>query len=286
MTDTVADKEVSAKAPPRHRRPAEVVGTLPAGGERVLTTSALLFIADLERRFGPQRRILLENRKLAQMRFDDGELPDFLPETAHIRNSVWEVAPVPKALRENPRGTRYEGRLFGINESYLQVFAPEVAFSRGTELQAGFQIDTNQFTFECVVVRQDENLVFINRPSVIRKSKLREGPRVSMDMRIHYTIWSESGRFEADLRNISESGLRIVGRDRLKQDQVVSLDIYFRDAKFRVICQGQVAWCKPTEDNPYLFETGIQFTTISTETRSNLSLYLAEIVATPEYADA
>ena len=189
-------------------------------------------------------------------------------------------------LRENPRGTRYQGRLFGINESYLQVFAPEVAFSRGTELQAGFQIDTNQFTFECVVVRQDENLVFINRPSVIRKSKLREGPRVSMDMRIHYTIWSESGRFEADLRNISESGLRIVGRDRLKQDQVVSLDIYFRDAKFRVICQGQVAWCKPTEDNPYLFETGIQFTTISTETRSNLSLYLAEIVATPEYADA
>ena len=100
MTDTVADKEVSAKAPPRHRRPAEVVGTLPAGGERVLTTSALLFIADLERRFGPQRRILLENRKLAQMRFDDGELPDFLPETAHIRNSVWEVAPVPKALQD------------------------------------------------------------------------------------------------------------------------------------------------------------------------------------------
>lgn len=40
----------------------------------VLTPEALAFIADLERRFGPQRRILLENRKLAQMRYDDGEL--------------------------------------------------------------------------------------------------------------------------------------------------------------------------------------------------------------------
>ncbi len=101
MTDTLTDAATpTAQATPRHRRPAEVPGRVPAAYERVLTDGALLFIADLERRFGPQRRMLLENRKLAQMRYDDGELPDFLPETEHIRNSVWEVAPVPKALQD------------------------------------------------------------------------------------------------------------------------------------------------------------------------------------------
>lgn len=101
MPDTLIKDAVSAAAPtPRHRRPAEVVGPVPAEYDRVLTHRALLFIADLERRFGGQRRILLENRKLAQMRFDDGELPSFPLETEHIRKSVWEVAPVPKALQD------------------------------------------------------------------------------------------------------------------------------------------------------------------------------------------
>ena len=101
MTDTLSnDKAASAKPTPRHRRPAEVPGGIPEGAEGVLTTSALLFIADLERRFGPQRRLLLENRKFAQMRFDDGEMPDFLLETEHIRNSQWEVASVPSVLQD------------------------------------------------------------------------------------------------------------------------------------------------------------------------------------------
>ncbi|MEL7108259.1 MAG: malate synthase A [Pseudomonadota bacterium] len=101
MPDTIIETAVSAARPtPRHRRPAEVKASIPAEYERVLTHRALLFIADLERRFGPQRKILLENRKLAQMRFDDGELPSFPLETEHIRKSVWEVAPVPKALQD------------------------------------------------------------------------------------------------------------------------------------------------------------------------------------------
>lgn len=101
MNATLIQDAVSAAKPtPQHRRPAEIVGQVPAAYERVLTHRALLFIADLERRFGGQRRILLENRKLAQMRFDDGEMPTFPPETEHIRKSVWEVAPVPKALQD------------------------------------------------------------------------------------------------------------------------------------------------------------------------------------------
>ena len=85
---------------PRHRVLAKVIGKTADRYDEVLTPDALLFLADLERRFGPQRRILLENRKLQQERFDDSELPTQPVETKHIRNSMWEVAPCPPALQD------------------------------------------------------------------------------------------------------------------------------------------------------------------------------------------
>lgn len=85
---------------PRHRVLAKVQKAAGARYDQILTPDALLFLADLERRFGPQRRILLENRRLQQERFDDGELPTQPVETAHIRNSVWEVDPCPPALKD------------------------------------------------------------------------------------------------------------------------------------------------------------------------------------------
>jgi len=85
---------------PRHRVLAKVKGGVQERYAGVLTDQALLFLADLERRFGPTRKTLLEDRKLAQLRYDDGELPDFPPETAHVRKSVWEVASTPAALQD------------------------------------------------------------------------------------------------------------------------------------------------------------------------------------------
>lgn len=85
---------------PHHRVLAKVKGGVPDQYAGLLTDQALLFLADLERRFGPTRKTLLEDRALAQLRYDDGELPTFPPETAHVRKSVWEVAPTPAALQD------------------------------------------------------------------------------------------------------------------------------------------------------------------------------------------
>ena len=85
---------------PRHRVLAKVEGPMRPSFETILTPDALLFLADLERRFGRARRNMLEYRQDRQERFDYGELPDFLPETEHVRNSMWEVAPIPPALRD------------------------------------------------------------------------------------------------------------------------------------------------------------------------------------------
>ena len=85
---------------PRHRVLAKVNAATAETYSDVLTPDALLFLADLERRFGPQRKILLQNRQLQQERYDDGEMPTQPLETKHMRNSAWEVAPCPPALQD------------------------------------------------------------------------------------------------------------------------------------------------------------------------------------------
>ena len=66
--------------------------------EEILTPEALQFVVDLERRFGPKRRELLAARGARQARLEAGERPDFLPQTAEIRNSKWTVSPLPEDL--------------------------------------------------------------------------------------------------------------------------------------------------------------------------------------------
>jgi len=71
-----------------------------AGSSAVLSADAKDFLVDLQRRFGPRRSELLAARRARQLRFDAGELPDFLPETAAIRNADWKVAPIPEVLAD------------------------------------------------------------------------------------------------------------------------------------------------------------------------------------------
>jgi len=66
----------------------------------VLTPDARAFVADLTRRFRWRLEKLLERRRELQARFDAGERPRFLPETAHLRAAEWTVAPVPEDLRD------------------------------------------------------------------------------------------------------------------------------------------------------------------------------------------
>jgi malate synthase len=73
--------------------------TVPAQAE-ILTPPALQFLAELERRFGARRRELLEARAARQRGFDAGALPDFLPETRHIRDAEWTVAPLPEEIAD------------------------------------------------------------------------------------------------------------------------------------------------------------------------------------------
>src|SRR6266571_1379257 len=64
----------------------------------ILTPDAMNLVATLVRAFADRREELLQRRVQRQAEIDSGKLPDFLPETEHIRNSEWTVAPIPEDL--------------------------------------------------------------------------------------------------------------------------------------------------------------------------------------------
>ena len=66
----------------------------------ILTPEALAFVIKLEQAFGERRRELLAIRAQRQANINAGAMPDFLPETAHIRESDWVVAPIPADLND------------------------------------------------------------------------------------------------------------------------------------------------------------------------------------------
>jgi malate synthase len=80
--------------------PIRTIGPNVDGAERVLTPAALAFVEDLARRFIPRIDEVLARRQATQARFDAGQGPDFLPETADVRKGDWRVAPPPADLQD------------------------------------------------------------------------------------------------------------------------------------------------------------------------------------------
>ncbi len=76
----------------------DVRGTLGERYDEILTPEALAFVGRLQRRFGPRRADLLERRLEIQRRLDAGWRPDFLAETADVRDGDWTVDPLPADL--------------------------------------------------------------------------------------------------------------------------------------------------------------------------------------------
>ena len=78
----------------------EGVELLAAGDDTVLTPAALAFVAKLQRALNPTRLQLLERRRERQAELDAGAVPDFRPETLHVREAEWRVASTPRDLED------------------------------------------------------------------------------------------------------------------------------------------------------------------------------------------
>jgi malate synthase len=84
----------------RYADGVEIHGTITPEFREILTDEAIAFVAKLQRAFEPRRQELLARRIARQKAFDAGKLPDFLPETRHIRESDWKICAQPGDLQD------------------------------------------------------------------------------------------------------------------------------------------------------------------------------------------
>ncbi|AZQ62141.1 malate synthase A [Flammeovirga pectinis] len=78
----------------------EIRGLISNEFDQILTPEALEFVVQLHKKFAKRRAALLEARKRRQESIDEGKMPNFLAETAYIRNSEWTVADVKEDLKD------------------------------------------------------------------------------------------------------------------------------------------------------------------------------------------
>ena len=88
MTTSISRAGLSINAP------------LNADYDTILTEQACALLVALTREFRPHLKELLAARQAKQQHYDSGALPDFLPQTANIRQSDWRVAPIPADLQD------------------------------------------------------------------------------------------------------------------------------------------------------------------------------------------
>ncbi len=77
-----------------------LLASAPTGTEGVLAPEAVQFVGELVTRFSPRVDEILAARRSAQARFDKGERPRHLDETAAVRDGEWTVAPLPADLHD------------------------------------------------------------------------------------------------------------------------------------------------------------------------------------------
>ena len=66
----------------------------------ILTPEAVEFLSELVSRFTAKRNQLLAERVKVQSEIDNGKLPDFISETASIRNANWIIRGIPEDLQD------------------------------------------------------------------------------------------------------------------------------------------------------------------------------------------
>ncbi|GBL50051.1 malate synthase 1 [Candidozyma auris] len=79
----------------------QILAPVPQEAKHIFNQEALGLLATLHRAFNGERKRLLANRQEQQKLRDQGVLPDFLPETAHIREDPsWTGPPLAKGLQD------------------------------------------------------------------------------------------------------------------------------------------------------------------------------------------
>lgn len=91
---------MSSKQADQGSKDIRILGERTPAFDEILSGPAMDYVAVLAREFSPRIEELLALRVERQHAINAGQMPDFLPETAEIRESEWHVTEVPADLRD------------------------------------------------------------------------------------------------------------------------------------------------------------------------------------------
>lgn len=149
-----------------------ILGPLTEETRKILSKDVVAFLALLHRSFDAKRKELLQRRVVRQAEIDRGLLPEFLPETKHIReNAAWKGAPpAPGLVDRRVEITGPTDRKMVVNAlnsnvwTYMADFEGRLAVSSVVRiLEADWAIDSSAPTWKNMINGQ------VNLYDAIRK---------------------------------------------------------------------------------------------------------------------
>jgi len=163
-----------------------------------------------------------------------------------------------------------------LGNIFLDIPKIENKFSLNQKCHILFYLDKHEFEFETLINSIDSSLIGISKPATIKRRKIREGMRLPINLLCLFTIWTQEGRFEGTIINLSTTGCRLMSLDKLRENSIVTLSFKIRlnGTAFKIITQAIVKWCnqnKDLETNKIEYESGIKFTTLSKENLTRIN---------------
>lgn len=146
----------------------------------------------------------------------------------------------------------------------------------GAEVALQFHMGGLQFACTGTISRVsiDEGLLWLTKPALIERKRVRGSSRLDTHTEVHFTVWTEVGRHQGELLDISEDGLRMLAYHRLERMSLINVDLFLAgDPGVRVSAQATVVWVAADHDGKQLFETGIQFQTLPSDLRESITEY-------------
>jgi len=195
--------------------------------------------------------------------------------TAFQQNLPMQILP----LENNPDGNKFQGFFDTMEATRMKLTMDPIFFeeNRGKTIQVEFSMSNYNFAFESEILPGEERgFVYIIKPKVIHKSQIRKSPRLRCHIKFNYTIWTETGRYDGFITDLSTVGLKMKADKYLQKNMILSLSVFIAGTSLRFICQGLVMWSHPAPNVNNVFLSGIKFTTLSIDAMKKVDKYIQE----------
>ncbi len=182
-------------------------------------------------------------------------------------------------IDENPEGKRFAGLLRAVEKAAILVdMEPEFKeYDQSDTVHVEFIMKNFRFSFDTEKLPDSQShLLHLVKPQKIHRSVLRKAERLLLSEKFTYTIWTEQGLHEAELRDISANGIRFETQHQLAKNTLLSVNVYLRGQAIRFICQAIVRWCVRELSVEPKYICGALFTTLSREATERLSKFISE----------